>query len=197
MDGWESRRRRTEGYDWCIIKLGMPGHLYQIEVDTAFFTGNNSPMISVQGIYYGDTPAPCAKLSKLRHESNEKRKDGRMGLCASDEEMKLVRILKSEEWTTIVPLQKLSPGYEDTRKTVIHIQQPGETSFGIISHIRVNMGPDGGIARLRAYGQVHLDTNALPKTKEFDLAAVQVILSSSTHTHTHAHTISTYLYSSV
>ena len=25
MDGWETRRRRTPGYDWCIVKLGLPG----------------------------------------------------------------------------------------------------------------------------------------------------------------------------
>ena len=25
MDGWETRRRRTPGYDWCVVKLGLPG----------------------------------------------------------------------------------------------------------------------------------------------------------------------------
>ena len=25
MDGWETRRRRTPGYDWCIVRLGIPG----------------------------------------------------------------------------------------------------------------------------------------------------------------------------
>ena len=25
MDGWETRRRRTPGHDWCIVKLGLPG----------------------------------------------------------------------------------------------------------------------------------------------------------------------------
>lgn len=44
----ESRRRRTEGHDWCILKLGIPGVIRAIEVDTAFFTGNFSP----QGMYY-------------------------------------------------------------------------------------------------------------------------------------------------
>lgn len=32
MDGWESRRRRTEGHDWCIVKLGIPGSIKAIEV---------------------------------------------------------------------------------------------------------------------------------------------------------------------
>lgn len=48
MDGWESRRRRTEGHDWCIIQLGVPGTIQSIEIDTAHFTGNFSPKASVQ-----------------------------------------------------------------------------------------------------------------------------------------------------
>src|SRR5688572_27882735 len=40
MDGWESRRRRTPGHDWCIVKLGLPGIVHTFVVDTSFFTGN-------------------------------------------------------------------------------------------------------------------------------------------------------------
>jgi allantoicase len=40
MDGWESRRRRTPGHDWCIVKLGLPGIVHAFVVDTSFFTGN-------------------------------------------------------------------------------------------------------------------------------------------------------------
>ena len=40
MDGWESRRRRTPGHDWCIVRLGLPGIIHALIVDTAFFTGN-------------------------------------------------------------------------------------------------------------------------------------------------------------
>src|SRR6266516_2099409 len=40
MDGWESRRRRTPGNDWCIVRLGAPGVVYGVVVDTAFFRGN-------------------------------------------------------------------------------------------------------------------------------------------------------------
>ncbi len=44
MDGWETRRRRSprldERYDWCIIRLGMPGEITGIVVDTAYFRGN-------------------------------------------------------------------------------------------------------------------------------------------------------------
>jgi allantoicase len=40
MDGWETRRRRTQGHDWCIVKLGLPGVVHGVVVDTAYFDGN-------------------------------------------------------------------------------------------------------------------------------------------------------------
>src|SRR4051794_751555 len=40
MDGWETRRRRTPGHDWCIVALGLPGVITSVVVDTAFFRGN-------------------------------------------------------------------------------------------------------------------------------------------------------------
>ena len=43
MDGWESRRKRGEGYDHCIIELGCPGEIAGIELDTRHFTGNYVP----------------------------------------------------------------------------------------------------------------------------------------------------------
>ena len=42
MDGWETRRRRTPGHDWCIVRLGLPGVIRSIVVDTAFFRGQLS-----------------------------------------------------------------------------------------------------------------------------------------------------------
>lgn len=49
MDGWETRRKRVAGHDWCIIKLGAKCTIRGITVDTAFFTGNYAPKISIQG----------------------------------------------------------------------------------------------------------------------------------------------------
>src|SRR3954469_45591 len=40
MDGWETRRRRGPGFDWCIVRLGLPGAIRGVIVDTAFFRGN-------------------------------------------------------------------------------------------------------------------------------------------------------------
>jgi len=40
VDGWETRRRREGGHDWALIRLGAPGQITSITVDTSFFTGN-------------------------------------------------------------------------------------------------------------------------------------------------------------
>lgn len=39
-DGWETRRRRTPGHDWALVRLGVPGVLRTVVVDTAHFLGN-------------------------------------------------------------------------------------------------------------------------------------------------------------
>ena len=48
MDGWETRRKRMPGHDWCIVQLGLAGTIFGVELDTAFFTGNFAPRASVQ-----------------------------------------------------------------------------------------------------------------------------------------------------
>src|SRR5437868_15533126 len=52
MDGWETRRRRSprldEKFDWCIIRLGMPGEIKGVVVDTAFFRGNYPSHCSIE-----------------------------------------------------------------------------------------------------------------------------------------------------
>lgn len=49
MDGWETRRRRLPGNDWCIIKLGAPCTIKGFHIDTAYFTGNYAPKVSIRG----------------------------------------------------------------------------------------------------------------------------------------------------
>jgi allantoicase len=46
-DGWETRRRRTPGHDSVIVRLGAPGVVHGVVVDTAFFTGNFPPFAAV------------------------------------------------------------------------------------------------------------------------------------------------------
>ncbi|TCO56971.1 allantoicase [Actinocrispum wychmicini] len=57
-DGWETRRRRTAGVDQAIIRLGMPGVITGIVVDTAFFKGNYPPFASVEACAAVGYPAP-------------------------------------------------------------------------------------------------------------------------------------------
>jgi allantoicase len=48
-DGWETRRRRAPGHDWAIVRLGAPGIVAGVVVDTAHFTGNYPPQASLEG----------------------------------------------------------------------------------------------------------------------------------------------------
>ncbi|NBW00399.1 MAG: allantoicase [Betaproteobacteria bacterium] len=47
-DGWETRRRREPGNDWCVLELGAPGIVEKVEIDTAFFKGNYPDGCSIQ-----------------------------------------------------------------------------------------------------------------------------------------------------
>jgi len=58
--GWETRRRRGPGFDWIILRLGAPGDVGLIEVDTNHFKGNCPDCCSIEGIY-----APNAALTEL------------------------------------------------------------------------------------------------------------------------------------
>src|SRR4026209_513216 len=49
MDGWETRRRRAPGHDWCIVRLGAPGIVRGVVVDTAHFKGNYPESCSLEG----------------------------------------------------------------------------------------------------------------------------------------------------
>jgi len=54
-DGWESKRRRGEGYDWCVIKLGTSGMIKRVEVDTLWFKGNYPESCSIEVGNAGET----------------------------------------------------------------------------------------------------------------------------------------------
>jgi allantoicase len=61
-DGWETRRRREPGNDWAIVRLGVPGVVRGVVVDTAYFTGNYPPEISVEAASVEGYP-PAADLA--------------------------------------------------------------------------------------------------------------------------------------
>jgi allantoicase len=63
-DGWETRRRRPhhEGdHDEAIVRLGAPGVVRAVVVDTSHFTGNFPSEASVEGVCADGTgSATCA-----------------------------------------------------------------------------------------------------------------------------------------
>ncbi|MGW0733579.1 allantoicase [Streptomyces sp. NPDC002851] len=68
MDGWETRRRRGSGaanpfpapgdHDWAVIRLGTPGVIRGVVVDTAHFRGNYPQRVSIQAAAFPGTPTP-------------------------------------------------------------------------------------------------------------------------------------------
>ena len=58
MDGWESRRRRGGGFDWCVVRLAVPGRVLRFELDTRHFTGNFPPGAALDGAAGDEHPAP-------------------------------------------------------------------------------------------------------------------------------------------
>ncbi|KAB8167776.1 allantoicase [Streptomyces sp. 3MP-14] len=68
MDGWETRRRRgvhpdhphptADEHDWALIRLGVPGLLHGLVVDTAHFRGNHPHAVRIEGTRVPGTPGP-------------------------------------------------------------------------------------------------------------------------------------------
>ena len=61
-DGWETRRRRDDlgpdGDDWAVVRLGLPGIVHRVVVDTAFFAGNHPVSADVDTCWIEGHPAP-------------------------------------------------------------------------------------------------------------------------------------------
>ena len=127
MDGWESRRKRVPGYDHCVLRLGHPGRIRGLDIDTSHFTGNYPPEASIEA--YAGTGDPD---------------DG-------------------AEWHELVPRRPLDGDSHHV------IENSDDTVW---SHLRVNIFPDGGIARLRVYGEIHKDWSGVSADDLVDLAAL-------------------------
>ncbi len=65
MDGWESRRKRTPGHDWCVIQLAVPGKIRGFDIDTNHFLGNHPPFASVEGLVEGVTSSGSLNWAAL------------------------------------------------------------------------------------------------------------------------------------
>ena len=129
MDGWESRRKRVEGYDFCIVKLGIPGIIRGLDIDTSFFTGNYPPAASVD-------------------------------VCTSDEDVPG----ENTDWHELLPRADLNGD--------AHNYFPAQ-SDSAVTHLRLNIFPDGGVARLRIFGEVWLDHSQHTAGESIDLVGMQ------------------------
>jgi allantoicase len=125
MDGWESRRKRTAGHDFIIIKLGKPGTIKKVDVDTSHFNGNQPAMISIEGANSNSN-----KINQLN-------------------------------WQPLLSKKK-------TKANSHHYFTVN--SDKVFTHIKFNIFPDGGVARLRLYGSI-AKSNKL-KNKKINLASL-------------------------
>ena len=152
MDGWESRRRRLPGHDWTLIRLGLAGRVQGVEIDTAHFTGNQAPAARVLGACIDDED-DTTWLGPLRPTL------GQQGSCATPEEIAVARakVEAVAEWTELVPISKLRPGYVEGGNSIHRFQVPQLPASKRVTHLLLNAHPDGGIARMRAWGIVSRD----------------------------------------
>jgi allantoicase len=127
MDGWESRRKRGEGHDYVVVKLGLPGILAGFDIDTSHFTGNYPPAASVEACHSDGEPGP------------------------------------GTAWSEIVPATALKGNSH-------HFVAVSDER--VWTHLKLNIFPDGGVARLRAYGRIAVDWAGFDAKQLIDLAAV-------------------------
>jgi allantoicase len=122
VDGWESRRRRGPGHDYALVRLGAPGVIMRVVVDTAHFTGNFPAECSVEACAADGYPAPADLLGP------------------------------AVTWAEIVPRSALA-GDSENIFAVADARR--------FTHVRLNIYPDGGVARLRVDGEVIPDPRLL------------------------------------
>src|SRR5687768_1911722 len=133
MDGWESRRKRTAGHDFAILRLGVPGVVRGAVVDTSFFRGNFPESCSIDGVVAS------------QHSTTEE--------------------LLGATWTELLPRLQLKGDSEN----LFRIDSPLAWT-----HLRFNIYPDGGVARLRIHGDVVPDwSRAGGLATEVDLASLE------------------------
>jgi allantoicase len=149
LDGWETRRRRQAGHDWCLVQLSKRAEIHAIELDTAHFTGNNVPNISIDicDVSATDLSKMVAKIpgayERLLH-------GGVQGKGYLQEEVAdASEAVGTAEWKELLPITSLSPGFETTRMHRFHL---GSTTPIIGNLVRINYFPDGGVARFRCWG---------------------------------------------
>jgi allantoicase len=132
MDGWESRRKRTAGHDWCVVQLATTGKIAGFDIDTNFFLGNHPPHASIEGALI----------------------EGASSITNWD--------ATSIGWKEILSKSPLDPGSQNFYEC---------QSNNLYSHVRLHIYPDGGVARLKVYGEVYKDWSKVSPDELVDLAA--------------------------
>jgi allantoicase len=169
MDGWESRRRRLAGHDWCVIQLAYPGRIVGVEVDTAWFTGNQTPKISLlaaEVVADDDSWMPGAR-------ERGSAGGGQRGTCRKPVEIEAAdaSMTTAATWHTLLPVTSLRPGFPGS--SVHYFTAGAAFSLERTTHLRLNCFPDGGVARLRVYGYVKSPLTTGPDAPSADLAALE------------------------
>ena len=129
MDGWESKRRRDGGNDWAILKLGSPGIISKIIIDTSYFTGNFPPYFSLEGLYSETGPKEDANWKTLIGKTNL------IGDSTNNFEL-------------------------DSKET--------------LNFIRLQIFPDGGVARIRLFGVVKYNWNQFHSNEIIELSSLKL-----------------------
>ena len=134
MDGWETRRRRTAGHDWAIVKLGAPGVVRGVVIDTTHFTGNFPESASIDATSVDGTPSA-------------------EWLAGSE-----------ARWEQLLIETKL----EGNAVNAFDVDNGRR-----VTHVRLNIFPDGGVARLRVHGDAIPSETTFMSGREADLAAME------------------------
>nr|XP_012222853.1 PREDICTED: probable allantoicase isoform X1 [Linepithema humile] len=152
VDGWKTQKIRHNKNNFVIIQLAGATDIHSICIDTTCFTDPYISQFSVQG----------ELLSKLTLEKTymQNRKE-LSGKCRMKEYMYMEN--ETKKWDYLISRQKLNPGYPSIRKKFFKI-----LPHNPVTHLRLNLFPDGGIARLRAYGRV-IPTTITTMNREINL----------------------------
>jgi allantoicase len=149
MDGWETRRRRTPGHDWCVVQLGLRGVVQQVDIDTNHFLGNHPPFASLDALSWHRHPADVDPTHRPEADAT----------FPND-----LAAVEGLSWTAVLDKSPLDPGSQNLFAV---------TSDQTWTHLRLNIFPDGGVARIRVYGTVVPDWNKIKPGELVDLAAVE------------------------
>jgi allantoicase len=157
MDGWETRRRRESGHDWCIIRLACRVHnIVGIEVDSAHFTGNNAPAISLEIADITSCVAETEMVARFPNALQRLLHGCVQGTGNSPSQVAVAEkaCRDNVSWKELLPKTSLNPGYERSRMHYFTIQDSCLSG----THLRVNYFPDGGVARIRVWGSAMDET---------------------------------------